>query len=129
LISINPRFKMLSRVFARAAVQRAALRPTLNVSRLAPAAMGARSFSSFLDRADVTDRVLGVVKSFEKVDPAKVTPKSHFISDLGLDSLDTVEVVMAFEDEFTLEIEDKEAEKLQTCDDAINFICGHPHAK
>ncbi|KAJ1636234.1 mitochondrial acyl carrier protein [Pavlovales sp. CCMP2436] len=116
------------RALRSTAVQRAALRPLVS-SRLVPVTMGARSFSSFLDRADVTDRVLGVVKSFEKVDPSKVTTKSHFVSDLGLDSLDTVEVVMAFEDEFTLEIEDKEAEKLQTCDDAINFVCAHPHAK
>lgn len=110
-------------------VSRRAPARQLDFARFAPAAMGARSFATFLDRADVTDRVLGVVKSFEKVDPAKVTPKSHFVSDLGLDSLDTVEVVMAFEDEFTLEIEDKEAEKIQTCEDAINFVCAHPHAK
>lgn len=116
------------RAFALAARQRAAARP-FDLSRLAPGAMAARSFATFLDRADVTDRVMGVVKSFEKVDPAKVTASSHFVSDLGLDSLDTVEVVMAFEDEFTLEIEDKEAEKIQTCEDAINFICSHPHAK
>ena len=114
---------MLARVLARIPARR------LDFASFAPAAMGARSFATFLDRADVTDRVLGVVKSFEKVDPAKVTPKSHFVSDLGLDSLDTVEVVMAFEDEFTLEIEDKEAEKIQTCEDAINFVCAHPHAK
>lgn len=105
-----------------------ATRP-LVAARLAPAVVGARHLAEFLDRTDVTDRVLGVVKSFEKVDPAKVTPKSSFVSDLGLDSLDTVEVVMAFEDEFALEIEDADAEKIQTCEDAINFICSHPHAK
>ena len=49
--------------------------------------------------ASVTDRVLGCLKNFQKVDPTKVTEKSHFMNDLGLDSLDTVEVVMAFEDE------------------------------
>lgn len=53
----------------------------------------------FLDEADVTDRVLGALKNFQKVDPSKVTAASHFMNDLGLDSLDTVEVVMAFEDE------------------------------
>ena len=53
----------------------------------------------FLDEADVTDRVLGALKNFQKVDPSKVTATSHFMNDLGLDSLDTVEVVMAFEDE------------------------------
>mmetsp|Transcript_21656 Transcript_21656/g.63874 ORF Transcript_21656/g.63874 Transcript_21656/m.63874 type:complete len:124 (+) Transcript_21656:48-419(+) len=110
------------------ALKRAVGRPGVT-ARFAPAVLGARGLAEFLDRNDVTERVLGVVKSFEKVDPAKVTPKSNFVGDLGLDSLDTVEVVMAFEDEFTLEIEDKDAEKIQTCEDAINFICAHPHAK
>merc|ERR1719345_343802 len=59
---------------------------------------------SFLDKSDVTDRVLGCLKNFQKVDPTKVTETSHFLNDLGLDSLDTVEVVMAFEDEFVIEI-------------------------
>lgn len=97
--------------------------------RLAPAIFGARHFAEFLDRDSVTNRVLGVVKSFDKVDAAKVTEKSHFVTDLGLDSLDTVEVVMCFEDEFALEIDDKDAEKIMTCEDAINFICAHPQAK
>ena len=48
--------------------------------------------TAFLDEADVTDRVLGCVKAFQKVDAAKVTAQSHFLNDLGLDSLDTVEV-------------------------------------
>merc|ERR1719197_1505419 len=63
---------------------------------------------TFLDKADVTDRVLGCLKNFQKVDPTKVTETSHFLNDLGLDSLDTVEVVMAFEDEFCIEIPDAE---------------------
>ena len=64
-----------------------------------------------------------------KVDAGKVTAASHFINDLGLDSLDAVEVVMAFEDEFVIEIPDNEAEKIQTCADAINFVAAHPQAK
>ena len=60
--------------------------------------------SSFLDKADVTDRVMGCLKNFQKVDPTKVSETSHFLNDLGLDSLDTVEVVMAFEDEFCIEV-------------------------
>ena len=111
---------MLSRL-PSTLLQRAASRPGVT-ARLAPALLGARGLADFLDRGDVTERVLGVVKSFEKVDPAKVTPKSNFVSDLGLDSLDTVEVVMAFEDEFTLEIEDKDAEKIQTVGSAIEYI-------
>ena len=85
--------------------------------------------ATFLDRDDVTDRVLGCVKSFEKVDPEKVNPKAHFLNDLGLDSLDAVEVVMSFEDEFNVEIADADAEKIHTCDDAIKYILAHPAAK
>mmetsp|Transcript_1215 Transcript_1215/g.2329 ORF Transcript_1215/g.2329 Transcript_1215/m.2329 type:complete len:152 (-) Transcript_1215:501-956(-) len=84
---------------------------------------------SYLDRAAVTDRVISVVKNFQKVDPAKVSPTSHFINDLGLDSLDVVEVVMAFEDEFMIEIPDSEAEKIASVAEAINYIASHPQAK
>ena len=83
----------------------------------------------FLDEADVTDRVLGALKNFQKVDPSKVTATSHFMNDLGLDSLDTVEVVMAFEDEFAIEIPDADAEKIHSCEDAIKYVLNHPHAK
>ena len=51
------------------------------------------------------------------------------MNDLGLDSLDTVEVVMAFEDEFAIEIPDADAEKIHSCEDAIKYVLGHPHAK
>jgi len=84
--------------------------------------------AAFLDPADVTDRVLGCLKAFEKVDATKVTDKSHFMNDLGLDSLDTVEVVMAFEDEFVIEIPDGDAEKIHSTEDAIKYILAHPHA-
>ena len=53
-----------------------------------------------------------VVKAFEKVDPAKVTPSSSFKDDLELDSLDTVELVMAMEEEFAIEIPDTEADRI-----------------
>ena len=56
------------------------------------------------------------------VDEAKVTDESSFIDDLGADSLDTVELVMAFEEEFGSEISDSEAEKILTVGDAIKFI-------
>ncbi|ESQ28852.1 hypothetical protein EUTSA_v10019314mg [Eutrema salsugineum] len=84
---------------------------------------------SFLDKSDVTDRVISVVKNFQRVDPSKVTPKAHFHNDLGLDSLDTVEVVMAFEEEFGFEIPDNEADKIQSIDLAVEFISSHPQAK
>ena len=60
------------------------------------------------------------------VDEAKVTDEASFIDDLGADSLDTVELVMAFEEEFGSEISDSEAEKILTVGDAIRFIENNP---
>ncbi len=56
------------------------------------------------------------------VEPEKVTPEASFVEDLGADSLDTVELVMAFEEEFGIEIPDEDAEKLQTVGDAITYL-------
>ena len=79
-----------------------------------------------LDKNQVIDRVLEVVKCHPKIDPSKVTPEVHFQKDLGLDSLDTVEIVMALEEEFKLEIPDKEADKIDSCGLAIEYIYNHP---
>merc|ERR1712130_1093 len=89
-----------------------------------------RSFAegTYLDKDNVTERVLSVVKNFDKADPTKVTPSAHFQKDLGLDSLDTVEVVMAFEEEFGVEIPDAEADKILSTSDAISYIAAHPQA-
>ncbi|CAD7695900.1 unnamed protein product [Ostreobium quekettii] len=94
-------------------------------------ALGARGIAegAFLGRAEVTDRVIAVVKNHEKVDQSKVNPTSSFQKDLGLDSLDQVEVVMAFEEEFCIEIPDSEADKIGGTEDAINYVCNHPMAK
>ncbi|KAK6918139.1 Phosphopantetheine binding ACP domain [Dillenia turbinata] len=91
-----------------------------------------RSMSSHgddhLNKEEVIERVLSVVKSFPKVDPSKVSPDVHFQKDLGLDSLDNVEIVMALEEEFKLEIPDKEADKIDSCNLAIEYIYNHPMA-
>lgn len=84
---------------------------------------------SFLDKAEVADRVVSVIKNFQKIEPSKVTPNAHFQKDLGLDSLDTVEIVMAFEEEFSFEIPDTEAEKIDSIKSAVDFIASHPKAK
>jgi NADH dehydrogenase (ubiquinone) 1 alpha/beta subcomplex 1 len=84
---------------------------------------------TFIDAGEVTDRIVTVVKNFDKVDPAKVTPQAKFSDDLGLDSLDSVEVVMAIEDEFAIEIPDAEADKITSIEDATEYIAGHPMAK
>jgi acyl carrier protein len=72
--------------------------------------------------SDVADRVKKIVLEHLGVDEAKVTEKASFIDDLGADSLDTVELVMAFEEEFGCEIPDDAAEKILTINDAITFI-------
>jgi NADH dehydrogenase (ubiquinone) 1 alpha/beta subcomplex 1 len=82
-----------------------------------------------LDPSEVSDRIVQVVKNFDKVDPDKVAPSSKFSDDLGLDSLDSVEVVMAIEDEFAIEIPDAEADKIASITDAVEYIAGHPMAK
>lgn len=64
-----------------------------------------------------------------QVQPEKVTEKSHFVNDLGLDSLDAVELVMALEDEFAIEIKDEDAEKILSCEDAVKFISHSPNAQ
>jgi acyl carrier protein len=70
----------------------------------------------------IFDRVKKVVVDQLSVDEAQVTPTASFTQDLGADSLDTVELVMAFEDEFGTEIPDEEAEKIQTVQDAVSYI-------
>jgi acyl carrier protein len=72
--------------------------------------------------ADTATRVKKIVVEHLGVDEAKVTPEANFIDDLGADSLDTVELVMAFEEEFGVEIPDEAAEKIQTVANAIEFI-------
>ena len=71
---------------------------------------------------NVSKRVKKIVADHLAVDEAKVTDEASFIDDLGADSLDTVELVMAFEEEFECEIPDDAAEKIQTVKDAIDFI-------
>ena len=68
------------------------------------------------------DRVKKIIVSQLNVSEEQVTPEASFIDDLGADSLDTVELVMAFEEEFGSEISDSEAEKILTVGDAIKFI-------
>ncbi|MDE0333705.1 MAG: acyl carrier protein [Defluviicoccus sp.] len=72
--------------------------------------------------SDTSNRVKKIVVEHLGVDEAKVTDNASFIDDLGADSLDTVELVMAFEEEFGCEIPDDAAEKILTVKDAINFI-------
>jgi acyl carrier protein len=72
--------------------------------------------------SDIATRVKKIVVEHLGVEEAKVTAEASFIDDLGADSLDTVELVMAFEEEFGVEIPDEAAEKIQTVQNAIDFI-------
>jgi len=72
--------------------------------------------------SDIAERVKGIVVEHLGVDEGKVKEDASFIDDLGADSLDTVELVMAFEEEFNVEIPDDAAEDIQTVGDAIKFI-------
>ena len=72
--------------------------------------------------SDIQEQVKKIVVDHLGIDEAKVVPEAKFIDDLGADSLDTVELVMAFEEEFGSEISDSEAEKILTVGDAIKFI-------
>ena len=71
---------------------------------------------------DISSKVKKIVADHLVIEESKVTDEASFIDDLGADSLDTVELVMAFEEEFGSEISDSEAEKILTVGDAIKFI-------
>ena len=70
----------------------------------------------------VEDRVKNIIVEQLGVDAEEVTPDASFIEDLGADSLDTVELIMAFEEEFGVEISDDEAEKIRKVRDAVDYI-------
>ena len=74
------------------------------------------------DVKEVEEKVIGIVADQMGVDKAEISRDSHFINDLGCDSLDTVELVMEFEDAFEMSIPDEEAEKIQTVGQAIDYI-------
>jgi acyl carrier protein len=74
------------------------------------------------DSAKIKDKVIEIVCDQLGVSKDKVTPETSFVNDLGADSLDTVELVMEFEEEFDINIPDEDAEKIQTVGDAIKYV-------
>ena len=74
---------------------------------------------------EIEGKVKEIIVENLGVDAATVTPQASFVNDLGADSLDTVELVMALEEEFDIEIPDEEAEKIQTAGQALHYIKGH----
>ncbi|MDQ7038727.1 MAG: acyl carrier protein [Aquificota bacterium] len=70
----------------------------------------------------IEDRIREIIADQLGVEVEKVTPEAKFVDDLGADSLDVVELIMAFEEEFGIEIPDEDAEKIQTVGDVINYL-------
>jgi NADH dehydrogenase (ubiquinone) 1 alpha/beta subcomplex 1 len=81
-----------------------------------------RKMSGRPEKSEFENRALELLRGFEKIDPQKLTLAAHFTKDLGLDSLDTVEVIMAIEDEFLVEIPDKDADDMHTVQQAVDFV-------
>jgi len=81
--------------------------------------------SDQVDEAAITERVISIVAEQMGVDKAEISRDTNFVNDLNADSLDTVELVMEFEDEFETSIPDDQAEKIQTVGQAIDFIKTH----
>ena len=79
--------------------------------------------------ASVEERVKQIIVEQLGVDEGEVTPTASFVDDLGADSLDTVELVMAFEEDFGIEIPDEDAEKIATVKDAVDYIEKHAKGK
>jgi acyl carrier protein len=75
--------------------------------------------------SDVVKRVKEIIAEQLGVDEVQVVSEASFMDDLGADSLDTVELVMALEEEFDIEIPDEDAEKIQTVQDAVDYITEH----
>src|SRR5579863_7185828 len=88
---------------------------------------GAKGDSDLM--ASVDERVKQIIVEQLGVDEAEVTPNASFVDDLGADSLDTVELVMAFEEAFEIEIPDEDAEKIRTVKDAVDYINAHAKTK
>ncbi len=78
-----------------------------------------------IEEKEIEQKVIEIVAEQMGVDKAEVNRNTHFINDLNADSLDTVELVMEFEDEFETSIPDEEAEKIQTVGQAIDYIKTH----
>ncbi|ORY91454.1 acyl carrier protein-like protein, partial [Leucosporidium creatinivorum] len=109
------------RLAARSVVAPVARRSALVAApRVASPFVASQRFYSAgaLNNEAIKSRILDVLASFEKVDSTKVSPTASFTNDLGLDSLDAVEVVMAIEEEFSIEIPDEEADRITTVGEA-----------
>ncbi|KOS21690.1 Acyl carrier protein [Escovopsis weberi] len=135
----------LLRTAARAAaIARPIIRSSLAAPRAAaplaaPRLLAVRFYSAgaCLPKTEIEGRIMSLLQGFDKVNDAAnvrnqlsspIKPTAHFSNDLGLDSLDTVEVVMAIEEEFSIEIPDKDADSIHSIDKAVEYILNQPDA-
>ncbi|KAL4398936.1 mitochondrial acyl carrier protein [Malassezia pachydermatis] len=125
-MSMIPRAMRVTPAFARAAPMARVSVTRMPVAFPAMARSYASASGPSLD--EIKSRINEVLKSFEKVDPAQITPSASFQGDLGLDSLDAVEVVMAIEEEFNIEIPDADADAITTVQQAVDYISNTPDA-
>ncbi|KAK0937777.1 mitochondrial acyl carrier protein [Friedmanniomyces endolithicus] len=111
----------------RTALQTPFLQSRTTTPAISVSAIRCYASASGLGKEEVAGRIMDLLKNFDKVqDPSKLSATSHFTNDLGLDSLDTVEVVMAIEEEFSIEIPDKEADAIHSVNQAIDYIMSQP---
>ncbi|CAM1503598.1 Fc.00g011890.m01.CDS01 [Cosmosporella sp. VM-42] len=138
-------------ILRSASAARAALRPATmiaarrtvvapRVASMVPrvqSVMAVRMYSAggALNKEEVEGRIMSLLQGFDKLtaksqvnDVTNIKPVAHFANDLGLDSLDTVEVVMAIEEEFSIEIPDKDADSIHSVDKAVEYILAQPDA-
>ena len=77
-----------------------------------------------MDQAEIKNKVEKVTASVLKIDPKEITPTANFAFDLGADSMQTVELIAAYEEEFNIEMDETKAREVQTVSDAVDFIAG-----
>jgi acyl carrier protein len=104
-------------------------RGNIGVERISAAPDPVDTVAKDQTMSDIAERVKKIVVEHLGVEPDKVTEKANFIDDLGADSLDTVELVMAFEEEFGIEIPDEDAEKITRVKEAVEYIEAHAKSK
>ncbi|KAK0400271.1 hypothetical protein QR680_003433 [Steinernema hermaphroditum] len=116
--------------FARATIRRAVVMPQLSFMQIqnTPALANNTQIRYYGAKAPLTlktleERIILVLSLYDKIDPKKLTMEANFVNDLGLDSLDHVEIVMALEDEFGFEIPDGDADRMKTPRDIFKYIC------
>ena len=81
-----------------------------------------------MTQEEILTKIKDLVSKQLSIDEKEITPEASFIEDLGADSLDTVELIMALEEEFDIEIPDEEAEKIKSVQNVIDYILAHPGA-